>query len=206
MKKTLAILLVLILAFTLFAACGDKDKKESSSQSAGDPFGIKTEETAATEEPTAEPTPEPTAEPTEEPTPEPTNAPIPSSDAAGIYKTATVNGMSVIDYLNESIMEELQGTGMTLEMVLAFMGVSLEQLEDGFMTFTLNPDGTCSAESAFAAFMGGDGQILSNGTWEQTAPNKLTITFEGEPQEFDFDGTHLTIENEGMTIVLEKIG
>lgn len=71
MKKTISILLALVMALGL-AACVNIKVAENPFDKA-EPALAATEEPTA--EPTAEPTEEPTAEPTEEPTPEPTAEP-----------------------------------------------------------------------------------------------------------------------------------
>ncbi len=82
MKKTVAIILALLLALSL-TACGDKPDADAE-KPAPDVQVTATPEATPEATPDAAPevTPEPTPEPTTEPTPEPTPEPAPEESAA----------------------------------------------------------------------------------------------------------------------------
>ncbi len=48
------------------------------------------------------------------------------------------------------------------------------------------------------------GQNVQEGTWEQKG-NVVTISIDGDPQEFALDGNTLTFSDDDVTMVLEKV-
>ncbi len=112
-----------------------------------------------------------------------------SSDAAGKYTVKSVNGKSVEDAIKESLGE--YGEGLDIDTILSLAGI--DSLED-YMTMELKSDGT--VESSMAG-------VSQTGTWSQSG-NTVTITIDGDAQEFSFNGTELSASAEGIDYVFVR--
>ena len=114
-----------------------------------------------------------------------------SVDPVGSYKIKTIDGKTVEDVLKAEL--ESSGMGdMSLDKALELLGIT--SLDD-YMTLELKSDG-----SAVMTSMGGS----SNGTWKQDG-SKVSVTFEGDTQEFKLSGNELSgTDSDGTEYVFEK--
>ncbi len=110
--------------------------------------------------------------------------------AEGKYVIKSIGGQSVEDAMKASLGE--YGEGLDIDAILEMVG--LDNLED-YMNFELKADGTVKASVA------GEGE--SEGTWKQDG-NKVTITIDDEPIEFDFNGSELSAKIDDQEYVLVK--
>ena len=112
-----------------------------------------------------------------------------SSSPEGLYRVKTMNGQS----LKDAMMAEM-GSGATEDQLNAFLQLmGIEKLED-IITFDLQSGG-----KVVASMMG----EKTEGTWKVDG-EKITITIDGDAQEGTFKNGEITIEEDGMKMVLAK--
>ena len=78
-----------------------------------------------------------------------------------------------------------------------FMGMIT--FSEDYMTLTLNENGT-----AVMVMSDGESMETGNGTWTKIDNNTLQITIEGEPENVQWSGNTITMENDGATVILKK--
>lgn len=105
-----------------------------------------------------------------------------SGSPEGTYYIKSMGGVSMEDMLKKEAGEEFD-----LDSILSMFKVSsLGEL----ITMELKADGTVSMKNAMDA-MTGDEDAAMTGTWTQDG-SKITITIDGDAQEFTLDGNELT--------------
>ena len=129
MKRTISLLLALVMVFNLAACIRVPGKKDETPAITAEPVAEAT--AAPTAEPTPEPTAEPTAEPTEEPTPEPTATPepLPPENWADIDR----------DFFKEYMSSDLT----TLHQMVkdpSVYGIDYDEVERSLGTYKEDPD------------------------------------------------------------------
>ncbi len=105
-----------------------------------------------------------------------------SSSKAGTYKIASMT---------------IAGTEYKVGDEIPVLG----KLADDYVTITLNEDGTCE----MVAKMVGT-EIKTEGTWKENADdsNKIDMTVEGSTQTLACDGSTISMEMSGNSVVLKK--
>lgn len=89
------------------------------------------------------------------------------------------------------------GIQIELEAGEEFMGMMT--LSEDFMTLTLNEDGT-----AVMKMVEEEETEIETGTWEEVDSETIKITFDGESQTYKCDGKTITVEEDGVKVVLKK--
>lgn len=89
------------------------------------------------------------------------------------------------------------GIQIELEAGEEFMGMMT--LSEDFMTITLNEDGT-----AVMKMVEEEETEIETGTWEEVDSETIKITFDGESQTYKCDGKTITVEEDGVKVVLKK--
>ena len=92
---------------------------------------------------------------------------------------------------------DMGGMSVDLEVGEEFMGMIT--LTEDYMTITLNEDGTAVSETNAM----GESMTI-NGTWTSKSSNEIDLTFEGETVACSCDGTTLSMEQDGLSVVLKK--
>lgn len=98
------------------------------------------------------------------------------------------------DYKFYSLSYEENGMMIELKAGEKFMG-SIVLTED-FMSITLYQDGSAKMVSA--------GETMNGGSWKKVDDSHVEITFEGSPETFVCDGKTMTIDQDGVKVVLKK--
>lgn len=107
-----------------------------------------------------------------------------SASTEGTYKFYSMKG-------------EKNGIQIEIEVGEKFMGMMT--LTEDFITMTLNEDGSVAAISK----TNGEEEI-STGLWIKSGEENIAITLDGETKNCACDGKTLTIEVDGMTLILKK--
>ena len=90
-------------------------------------------------------------------------------------------------------------SGMTVELEAGEKFMGALTLSEDFMKITLEDSGVATMVSTTA-----EGEVMT-GTWiKGEEKDTVVITFDGEPQTCVCDGKTLTIEVDGVKVVLEK--
>ncbi len=89
------------------------------------------------------------------------------------------------------------GIQIELEAGEEFMGMMT--LSEDFMTLTLDEDGT-----AVMKMVEEEETEIETGTWEEVDSETIKITFDGESQTYKCDGKTITVEEDGVKVVLKK--
>lgn len=98
------------------------------------------------------------------------------------------------EYKFDSLSYEEAGMLIELKVGEKFMG-SITLTED-FMQICLYEDGSAKMVAA--------GETMNGGSWKKIDDSHVEITFENEPQTFVCDGKSITVEEDGMKLVLKK--
>ena len=114
-----------------------------------------------------------------------------SKKAAGKYTLKTINGKTPYEYFTEEASKE----GLDVATLLAFMGLSEDKLNE-FVVINLEEDGKAKAQVF--------GEEAEEGTWELKKSNTVTITIGDETNEYEYKNGTLTVEDDGVTYVLER--
>lgn len=116
-----------------------------------------------------------------------------SGDAEGKYLVKTINGMSVEDYLNS----EAGDSGVDLATIASYMGIDMNKLNE-LITFDLQKGGKATIASSVTG-------MSMEGTWELSG-TKLTITIDGDAQEFEFKNGEIIgdMGSDDMKLVMSK--
>ena len=88
--------------------------------------------------------------------------------------------------------------GVNIELEVGQKYNNMITLTEDFMTLTLNEDGTVEFTTNSGAHQN------MTGSWNKNDDGKLELTLEGETQTVDCNGKKITLEIEGMTLVLVK--
>ena len=91
-----------------------------------------------------------------------------------------------------------QESGVTVELVAGEKFMNSITLTEDFMVITLEESGIATMVSATAPGEGG------TGTWLAKEDKKVEITFNGETMVCDCDGKTLSIDVDGVKMILEK--
>ena len=208
MKRTISLLLAILLLTALFSGCIGivlPPINQPSDIGAAEPAKTEPAKTdpapPATEPVKTEPatTLPPETEPpkTEAPTEKPTE-PVVYTDVCGYYKLKGMNGMTLREYFEEQFAEYLDPElGLDFETMMALSGLSLDSLEE-MMTITLNEDGT-----AVVALQQDEEGETAEGVWEQQG-NKILITVEGDPLEFTYENGQLLVDMDGQEMIFAR--
>ena len=105
---------------------------------------------------------------------------------------------------------EMEGTYKFSKMTYVENGVQVEikageeimgmvTISEDFMTITLNEDGT-----AVMKMVEEEETEIETGTWEEVDSETIKITFDGESQTYKCDGKTITVEEDGVKVVLKK--
>ena len=92
-----------------------------------------------------------------------------------------------------------QQGGMTIELEAGEKFMGMITFSEDYMTLTLNENGT-----AVMVMSDGESMETGNGTWTKIDNNTLQITIEGEPENVQWSGNTITMENDGATVILKK--
>lgn len=105
-----------------------------------------------------------------------------SSSKAGTYKIASMT---------------IAGTEYKVGDEIPVLG----KLTDDYVTITLNEDGTCEMVAKMVGM-----EIKTEGTWKENADdsNKIDMTVEGSTQTLACDGSTISMEMSGNSVVLKK--
>ncbi|MBQ1410558.1 MAG: lipocalin family protein [Oscillospiraceae bacterium] len=118
-----------------------------------------------------------------------------SSSLEGTYKIKSINGKDVMSFFREQIAEsgeeDTEITDADVESFLKMMGI---ENVDEFVTITFASDGTLKASAI------GEEET---GTWTLDG-EKLTMTIDGDDQTATFKNGEITVDMEGMNMVLGK--
>ena len=98
------------------------------------------------------------------------------------------------EYKFESLSYEEAGMLIELKVGEKFMGSII--LTEDFMHICLYEDGSAKMVSA--------GETLNGGSWKKVDDSHVEITFENEPVTFVCDGKTITIDEDGVKLVLKK--
>ena len=98
------------------------------------------------------------------------------------------------EYKFYSMSYEEDGMMVELKAGEKFMG-SIVLTED-FMSITLYQDGSAKMVSA--------GETMNGGSWKKVDDSHVEITFEGSSETFVCDGKTMTIDQDGVKVVLKK--
>ena len=114
----------------------------------------------------------------------------------GVYKTKTIDGKTPLEYFEASAEE----SGVDLDTLLGIFSLSGQTVTrddlNNYVTIDLQKDG----KAILSSFLEED---ADEGTWEKK-DNAVTITIDGDPQEFKLENGELTVEMDGVKIVLAK--
>lgn len=110
----------------------------------------------------------------------------------GCVMAPTVNMAG--EYKFESLSYEEAGMMIELKVGEKFMGSII--LTEDFMSITLYQDGSAKMVSA--------GETMNGGSWKKVDDSHVEITFEGDPETFVCDGKTITIDEDGVKLVLKK--
>ena len=91
-----------------------------------------------------------------------------------------------------------QESGVTVELVAGEKFMNSITLTEDFMVITLEESGIATVVSATAS-----GEVRT-GTWLAKEDKKVEITFDGETMVCDCDGKTLSIDVDGVKMILEK--
>jgi hypothetical protein len=92
-----------------------------------------------------------------------------------------------------------QEGGMSIELEVGEKFMGMMTLSEDFAKITLNQDGT-----VVATIQAGEEAETSTGTWVKAETGKIALTFNGKTETCDCDGKTLSMEVNGMKLVLEK--
>ncbi len=110
----------------------------------------------------------------------------------GTYKIKTINGKTPYEYFKS----EADAEGIDVGMLLTLMGLS-EETVNQFMVITLEKDG-----KAVINIMGEEPESC---TWELKDSKTVTFKSGGETIEAEYKNGTLTMTEDDMTYVLEKV-
>ena len=88
------------------------------------------------------------------------------------------------------------GVKIELEAGEEFMGMMT--LSEDFATLTLDADGTATM------IISAEEEQTLNGTWKKIDNSSIELTFEGEAQTCAYEDGTITVETEGVTLILQK--
>ena len=162
MKRTLAILLALMMVLALVACAKTEEKPAEAPAEETKPTEAPAEPTEAPAEPTeapAEPTEEP-AEPTEEPA-EPTEEPAPvDSPLAGTYEITVWVGEAAVDLTKKQIEDYNKSNPYGIKFVATVNGVSEATSADQMLVdVSVGADIYCFAQDQFARLVQGNALV-----------------------------------------------
>lgn len=98
------------------------------------------------------------------------------------------------EYKFYSLSYEEGGVMIELKAGEKFMGAIT--LTEDFISITLYQDGSAKMVSAE--------ETLNGGSWKKVDESHVEITFDGAPETFSCDGQTMTIEEDGVKVVLKK--